>query len=375
MTELLRLLASLVALFSQLLSSGPLLPFPTPTPSVAPMATATATPQPSATPIPTLTPTLVPTHTPSPVPSATRTATATATLRHVAAMENPVGAFAGQPPAQKLPTAVLIYPLISTASGEDTLIEMMNLTNQSVSVKCHFVDAVNCRGVDFFLNLTALQPIAWRASTGQDGNGFRLAPPVFNGQSRLKCFVQPSNSALSAHNALQGRAIISNTSGHTIGYSATGFRRLTPGTFSGSVQLDGITYEQCPDRLHFTALASQAGSDSELILVPCEENLLFARPTQTNITFAVINEYEQHFSGSRQLNCMLRERFSQLPAFRKTSVGTDTIHAIVRGVSSPVIGMVIDRFTVPGSSAMSVSSNMPFLVGGRASTVTLPIFD
>lgn len=380
MTELFRLLTALFTLFSQLLSSGPLVQFATPTPTVAPpSATATAVP-PTHTPVPTSTPSPVPTHTASPVPTATptRTATPTATftVASVAAEEDPTGVvFAGEPPAQKLPTAVLVYPLISTVPGEDTLIEMMNLNNSAVTVKCHFVDSVNCRGVDFFLTLTALQPIAWRASTGQDGNGARLAPPVFSSQSQLKCFVQPTSTALASHNALQGRAIVSNSAGDTIGYSAIGFRRLMPGPFTGTVRLDGVTYEQCPDRLHFSALASQSGSDSELILVPCEDNLLLARATQTVVNFSVINEYEQHFSGSYSLRCMMRERFSRLPAFRKSSVGTDTMHAIVRGTSVPVIGMVIDRFTVPGGGAMSVSSNMPFLVGGRASTVTLPIFD
>jgi len=374
MTELFRLLTMLFALFSQLLSGGPLLPFPTPTPTAVVPATATPTiaiPA-TATPQPSFTPTAVPTATP------TRSATPTATFTQIAvvAEEDPTGVqVAGAPPAQKLPTAVLIYPLISTATGEDTLIEMMNLTNAPVTVKCHFIDSQTCRGIDFFVNLTPLQPIAWKASTGQDGNGARIAPPLFSSQAQLKCFVQPSQLSLSAHNAVQGRAIISSTTGQTVGYSAIGFRRLVPGTFSGIVRLDGITYEQCPDRLHFSVLAQQTGSDSELVLVPCEENLLFARATETVVQFAVINEYEQHFSGSLRLKCMSRERFSRISPLRKSTAGTDTLHAIVRAVDVPVVGLVIDRFAVPGSGAQSTSANMPFLVGGRSSTVTLPIFD
>jgi len=375
MAELFRILTMLLALFTQLLSRGPVMPFPTPMPTVThtqPAPTATSTPQAPATATP------VPTHTPTPVPATatpTRSATPTATQISIINAEDPTGfSVLGVPPAQKLPTAVLVYPLVSTRTGEDTLIQMMNLSNASVNVKCHYVDAVTCRGIDFFVRLTALQPVAWTASTGMDGNGTRLAPPLLSDTAELKCFVQPSSTALSAHNVLQGRAIVSDTTGQTVGYSAIGFRRLTPGSFTGIVQLDGITYEQCPDRLHFTALASKSGSDSELILVPCEENLLFARATTTNVNFIVINEFEQHLSGSLQLSCMARRNFSSVPALRRSSVGTDTMHVIARAGAVPVIGMVIDRFTVPGSGAASTSSNMPYLEGGRSSTVTLPTF-
>ncbi len=293
MAELFRILTMLLALFTQLLSQGPITPFPTPLPTATftqPPATATPTPVPATS-------TAVPTRTSTPLPpTPTRTPTATATQISIIDEEDPTGfSVLGVPPAQKLPTAVLVYPLVSTRSGEDTLVEMMNLTNAPVTVKCHYVNAETCRGIDFFVRLTALQPIAWLASTGQSGNGLRIAPPLTAEQAELKCFVQPSSTSLSAHNALQGRAIVSDTDGQTVGYSAIGFRRLVAGSFTGRVALDGVTYEQCPDRLHFNALASQAGSDSELILVPCEEDLLRKRTTETVVQIAVINELKKQF--------------------------------------------------------------------------------
>ncbi len=366
MAELFRILAMLMALFTQLLSRSAVTP--TPTPTVAQPPTATATIALTATPTLTRTPTPVP-------PTSTRTATATPTENSIINEDDPTGFnVVGVPPAQKLPTAVLIYPLVSTRSGDETLVEMMNLTNAAVTVKCHYVDSETCRGIDFFVRLTAQQPIAWTASTGQDGNGTRIAPPIFGDQAELKCFVQPSSTSLSAHNALQGRAIVQESDGQTFGYTAIGFRRLTPGSFTGTVQLDGVTYESCPDRLHFSALTNQSGSNSELVLIPCEQNLLFARATETTVQFAVINEFEQHFSGSLRLSCMDRRSFSSIPSLRKSSVGTDTVHAIVRSVDVPVVGMVIDRFSVPGSGEASTSANMPYLEGGRSSTVVIPTF-
>jgi len=266
---------------------------------------------------------------------------------------------------------MLIYPLVQVSATQETRIELMNLTNAVVSVECFYVTSVTCNEIGFFVSLTGNQPITWLASTGSNGNGVRIAPP-FQGEGELKCVVMPRSQDLASHNALQGRALISDTSGHTVGYSAIAFRRLTPGDFTGVVSLDGVTYEQCPDRLHFNVLTNQTGSDSELILVPCSEDLANQIPARTTVQFAVVNELEQNFSGATTLSCFTHRRFSKLAALRRGSVGTDTAHVIVRAVDVPVVGLVIDRFIVPGSSTESVSSNEPNLEGGRSALVTLP---
>lgn len=378
MSEIVRILSGLLAFFMQLLSQLPLLNIPTPPPRTAtPTAvvipnTPTAAPTSTASRVPTAT--SVPTATPVPnTPTRTATIAPTATQGVVRDNSDPTGyAVIGVPPAQKLPSAVLIYPAIASSATEETLIEMVNLTGAAVNVHCHYISTSTCRGIDFSVRLTAQQPLAWTASSGRDGNGNRIAPPM-TGQAELKCFVQANSISLSSHNAIQGRAIVSDNTGQTYGYAAIGFRRLTPGFSSGQVDLDGINYEQCPDRLHFQALSSQSGSDSEIILVPCEEDLLRLAPANSAIQFAVINEFEQQFSGSITLKCYSRTRFSNIAALRRSTTGTDTLHAIVRSVDVPVVGLVIDRFTIPGSGGkQSVSANNPFVEGGRSATITLP---
>lgn len=353
MAEFYRILVALMALFMQMLSNAPTFQLPTPVPTAIPVPpTFTAVP-----------PTSTRTATQTPQPTATATNT-----RILAADPMGVG-ITGAPPAQNQPSAFLIYPLIESSADTDTIIELNNLTNSSVTVKCLFVDADDCRGLNFFINMTALQPLSWLASTGRDSNGTRISPP-FLGEGELKCFVQPRSTALSSHNAIVGRAIVNEPAGSTIGYNAIGIRRLQAGSFSGNLNLDGITYEQCADRLHFHALAQQATTDSELILVPCTEDLELVRAGTTPIQFAIINEFEQMTSGSTSLTCYLRERFSRIPALRRSSAGTDTIHAIVRGVNFPVMGLVIDRFQTAGGT--SVSSNTPYLEGGRSASVRIP---
>lgn len=374
MSEIVRILTSLMALFAQLLTQ---LPPPPPLPTQIPprpTATATAIIKPSNTPLPASTPTAANTPTAVSTPTATRTATqaATATREVVRDASDPTGYLVvGEPPKQKLASAVLIYPLISAKPTEETIVEVMNVSGGMVTAHCHYVSTTNCRGTDFNIRLTAQQPLSWTASTGKNSSGTRIAPPL-NGEAELKCFVTPSSTAVTAYNTLTGRAIISDSTGQTIGYTASGFRRLSPGSFSGTVRLDGVAYEQCADRLHFHALAGTSSSDSELILSPCEEDLLRLSSTNSAVQFAVINEYEQQFSGSTALKCFSRQRFSQIPALRRSTTGTDTIHAIVRSVDIPVIGMVIDRFTVPGSNKPSTSANTPYFEGGRSATITVP---
>lgn len=316
---------------------------------------------PTATPTPTFTPTSTPTFTPkqpSPV------------ITFRPSGQNPLSvAVAGVPPAQKLPSAFLIYPLIRATATQDTLIEIVNLTAGTVSLQCFYVTSDTCNEVGFFTSLTGNQPLAWKASSGNTGNGARIAPP-FRGEGELKCVVQARVPDLSAHNALQGRAIVSDVNGDTIGYAASAFRRLSPGTFDGEIALDGVTYEQCPDRLHFNAMSGQSGSDSELILVPCSEDLVNQVAATSPVQFAVVNEFEQNFSGSTNLSCFLRKKFSNMSFLTKSGTGTNMLHVVVRAVDVPVVGLVIDRFSVPGG--VSVSSNDPYLEGGRSALVSLP---
>jgi len=366
MTELLRILAALSMLYMHQFSQGAARFLPrrsaaTPTVSVP-------TPLPTATPIPTAT------FTPTQVPTATATAIPSATATTLQSVSDPTGFdVVGVPPAQKLPSAVLIYPLVRVSATQDTRVEMVNLTGAAVSVSCFYVSSGTCDEVGFFLNLTPYQPVSWMLSTGMSGNNVRVALP-FYGDGELKCVVTPRGpfASAAAFNALQGRAIVSDTNGQTVGYSAIGFRRLSTGTFTGTVLLDGIDYEQCPDRLHFQVLTKKSGGpDSELVLVPCTEDLMNQIPSGTNVLFAVINEFEQQLSGGTTLKCFNRIRFSSVPVFGFNSLGTDTAHVIVRGTDVPVVGLVIDRFTTD-SGAVSASSNDPYLEGGRSAGIYLP---
>jgi hypothetical protein len=339
------------------------------TPTGTRIATATRTPTVTRTATlvpPTATPTASPTRTP------TNTVRPTATRTPTAVDSGPLGiSVGGVPPAQKLPAALLMYPLVRVASGtQDTRIEIVNHITGPVRLQCFYVQSSDCNEVGFFTSLTGNQPVSWMASTGLSGNGVRVAPP-FSGDGELKCAVSSTSPDPSAHNAIMGRAIVSSTNGQTIGYTALAFRKIGYGAYSGQVSLDGVNYEQCPDRIHFNALASRSGSDSELILVPCSQDLVTQIPSTTTVQYAVVNEFEEVFSGSTSLYCMERRAFSTVAALRRSSTGTDQLHVVLRGVDVPVAGLVLDKFTPVGGS-LSVSANEPYLEGGRSALVEVP---
>jgi hypothetical protein len=119
-------------------------------------------------------------------------------------------------------------------------------------------------------------------------------------------------------------------------------------------------------------LTTQGGvPSSTLITVPCAEDLLTQRPTESVVQLAIINEFEQVFSSSYRFKCFGSQSFSSFITLGKATLGSDTAHLIVRGVSTPLIGLVIDRFQGQNNT-LHTTANEPFLEGGRSATVIFP---
>lgn len=335
-------------------------------------------PIPPPTPTVTATPTETPTGTNSPTKTSTPTATPTATSTPFGGDgQIAFGTAPGIPPAQKLASAMLVFPYLDSDAADggtrDTRIELVNLSTSEQTVQCFYVRQSDCVEVGFFLTLTAEQPLSWLASEGASNPVTFSAVPPFAGVGELKCAVQPRRQDVASHNVLQGRAIVFDAAdGETIGYGAIGFQRLSPGDFPGVVDLDGYTYEECPERLHFQVFSrTSTNVNSELVLVPCAQDLLLQQPTSTTVQLAIVNEFEQVFSSSFSFSCHTSRSFSRISTLSRYVTGTDTAHLVVRGVASPLVGLVVDRFN-DASSNRHVTVNEPFLEGGRPATVIFP---
>jgi hypothetical protein len=288
------------------------------------------------------------------------------------------GATAESPP-QRLPSAVLIWPLVVAEGGgsiTDTQIELVNLSSRQLLLGCIYVPSSSCSGFDFQVRLTPNQPISWLASHGVFNS--TSAVPPFSGSGELKCFVEPGgDESVAAHNTIQGRAAVFGADGQTIGYSAVGFLRLVDGPLTNEISLDGQTYTQCPDEQHFVFIASDsdppvAGAESELVIASCAEDLenLIAKPTV--IQFQVFNEFEEQFSASTSVTCSARRLLRQIShIFTRATLGTETGHVVLRGVQQPVLALIVDRFlAAPGIPA--TAGNEPALRGGRSAEIRIP---
>lgn len=361
----------------------------TPTRTFTPTRVGTATRSPTVTATETLT--RAPTRTTTPtrtatetrVPTATRPPTSTFTPRPTSTPvptlasdgQIALAAAEGLPPAQKLASAFVIFPYIVTSATQDTRVELMNMSDEPIELQCFYVRQSDCIEVGFFVSLTADQPLSWLANDGASNPLTFSAVPPFDGVGELKCAVASNRAELSTHNVLQGRVLIyDNVSGETVGYDAIGFQKLSPGGYTGVIDLDGFTYESCPDRLHFVVLTNQGATSSTLITVPCAEDLLTQTPTETVVQMAIINEFEQVFSSSYRQKCLGKpsdQTFARFGTLGKATLGTDTAHLVIRGVSSPLVGLVIDRFIGQGGT-LHTTANEPFLEGGRDSTVIFP---
>jgi hypothetical protein len=279
-------------------------------------------------------------------------------------------AWAGGPPAQKLPSALLVFPLIQGSGDQDTRVELLNLSGSPQSIQCFYVDGGFCGEIGFTVFLTAYQPMAWLASAGRNDLLLGTSVPPFYGTGELKCGTVPSRPEAAFHNTIQGRAtIFSSSTGETISYGAVGFQRLSDGDFTGVFSLDGSTYAQCPNKLHFDVLTEQPTSASQIVLVPCSEDLLLQISTAITVQIFIYNEFEQGFSTSYGFTCFDERSLSEISsALTRAVAGTDTAHLVVRGVGGPVLGLVIDQ--VPFQTSTGTAGNEPSFDGGRSATVT-----
>jgi len=276
-----------------------------------------------------------------------------------------------QPPAQKLPSALLVFPFIEADGAHDTRVELVNLSGKPQVVQCFYITAGACNEVDFMVYLTPYQPLSWLTRVGANDTLSGTAVPPFFGDGEMKCVVVPPHPDLPFHNTIQGRATVFDADGKTASYNAVGFLRLTDGDFSNVISLNGRTYAQCPDKLHFQVFADQPGSTSELVLVPCTQDLQHLVPTSTTVQFLIVNELEQTFSTSFPLTCFDRRSLGDISSsLRRSVLGTDTAHLVVRGTASPLLGLAIDTVSFAGKTG--TAGNEPSFQGGRSATVTLP---
>jgi hypothetical protein len=251
--------------------------------------------------------------------------------------------------------------------------------------------------VDFDVILTPNQPLAWSAVEGLgnsdipcpgnfgsicSGNQGTRVPPVTESPfiGELKCIqVSPvvrvpeeCTQGSTCQNDLVGKATIFELSpaGLTDGreYNAVGFQTSGDNNGDRVLNLGGADaeYEPCHDTLIFDHLFDGATdpisgtyqTESELTLVPCTEDFLTQTTDAFTAQFIVYNEFEQRFSTSRQVRCLLDSQISLIDTsqssrsiFNAAVAGTIAGNTRIHGVGSGLLGVAVLNYNLPAGSA------------------------
>ncbi len=261
--------------------------------------------------------------------------------------------------------------------------------------------------VNFDVILTPNQPLAWSASTGLGGSdipcpgtlGSRCSgnqgtrvPPIterpFIGE--LKCIQAdpitrfPVECAGAAcQNDLAGNATVFGLEAGQIdgkGYNAVGLR-ATANNADGELVIGGEDpeYEPCAEVLILNHIFDNAidpisgvySAQTELTLAPCTEDFLTQANSGVTAQFLVYNEFEQRFSTSRQVRCLLDSVLSNIDTsqsersvFSSGVAGTIAGQTRIRGVGGGLVGVALLNFRDLAASVGLTSAGAGYNLNG-----------
>ncbi|MBX3026036.1 hypothetical protein KF840_14100 [bacterium] len=344
--------------------------------------------------------------------------------------------------------AVLIWPKIVVGPQTDTVIQITNQASVRSSAHCFYVNANNrcsntgqtCSSssqclqdgffgaclpgwieVNFDVNLTPDQPIAWSAASGLanpdlpcpggigskcSGNGGTRVPPVgetpFIGE--LKCIQSDPITRLPipcnddqgppCRNDLEGGATITNVANGGIDplrYNAVGLRSAGRNDGNNVLVIGGTDaeYQPCSQVLVFNHLfdgaidpldpTETAGARSTLSLVPCTEDFLIQKVPSVTAQFLVYNEFEQRFSTSRLVRCLLDSPISLIDTtqpsrsiFSASVSGTVGGQTRITGVGGGLVGSATLSFDGESGIAGAAYNLNQFADRDQADIIRIP---
>jgi hypothetical protein len=251
----------------------------------------------------------------------------------------------------------------------------------------------SCQAINFDLNLTANQPVGWRASEGVVTTGFcvggtspgfpcianndcaggglcqdqdigrvpPLSPGIFQGE--LKC-VQVVGSGNDPNIPVNRNDLVGNASIYRVNnaivdvqtYNAVGVQAVLS---DGSTQNDTTLvlgggnreYAGCSAQVivdHFfdnARLSAAREVTSEITLVPCSERLeVDDNPAVHTLQFVVFNEFEQRMSASTRFRCFREVQLSQLDR----RPGQEAFSVFNVGVQGTLAGQTVIRPVLSG---------------------------
>lgn len=337
--------------------------------------------------------------------------------------------------------AILIWPDIKAdaAEGIDTIVQISNTSQfQSVLVHCFYENAnSHCSNTgrvcvqpsdccdsstgcgicqpgwletDFRVRLTPRQPLGWIASQGltefpltgragsrgPDGSsnaGSRVPPTAEDPYTgALKCIAINDDGTPSDRNVLKGESTWVNPDADVAKHNAIGIQAIEGAVNDDNVLVLGgeeAEYNGCSNFLivnHMFDLGIHPAIDevdaqslTNIVLVPCTQDMLRQIPGSAVVQFLVYNEFEQRFSTSRTVNCKADWQLSNIDTtnatrsiFSAAVAGTIVGQSRLNPIGSGLIG-IANEVVADGTYSSTSSFNLN-MQGDRAAAdlITIP---
>lgn len=224
--------------------------------------------------------------------------------------------------------SILIFPKIVADAAADTVVQLANLSDNSIRAHCAYVDgrSGSWQVSDFTVALPPDRAVHWTVARGRsaDLNDTMIEVPSaaadFVGE--LICVQIDGIGQPSSGNELAGQASIHALAGVDVSsYTAVGLRGtgLQDGdeflclgdTPSDNCFLGVGEYEPCPDEwilpLPANGADTQISTDprlaTRLTIVSCSQNLRDGTPADVEVEITVFNEMAERFTASASVTC------------------------------------------------------------------------
>ena len=218
--------------------------------------------------------------------------------------------------------SILVFPKVVADSSHDTVIQLANLSDNSVDAYCAYLGGspTALQSLAFHVAVGPQGPVHWAVATGHAPTGNETldvpaAPASFRGE--LLCVQVDASGAPFNGDQLAGQAtLVDLASGDVAAYTAVGLQGagfndgdefLCIGGEPSDDCLIGAEYNACPAEWILAAPADgavdpQLGAGSQLstrlAVAPCSQNLRDGEPGTVTIHFSVVNELAVHFTGT-----------------------------------------------------------------------------
>lgn len=284
--------------------------------------------------------------------------------------------------------SILVFPEVVADAAGDTVIQLANLSDNSVEAFCSYVNGTSAtwQSLGFSVALGPSRPTHWSAArgrmptAGEDTIDVPPAPASFHGE--LLCVQVNVAGAPLSGDSLAGQATsIDLATGMVATYAAEGLHGSDTNDSDDVLCIGGLPFQpsdNCPNPLGAeydgcpaewildvpadgsadAQLGAGSALSTHLAVAPCSQDLRNGTPGSVDIQVTVFNELAQPFVGSVHVACWADLSLANVGGqiFTRGTLGTDSAEARLRPAASSGGFMLVAQTTRSTGGASPVGS-------------------